>query len=82
MRAFVFKALSVFAAMTLLDVVFALYIVATAGHQTILASSWAVAIQLCSTFVTVSYVGDRRLISPCLLGAFTGTWLALTYFPH
>lgn len=69
----------VFLAMVLLDVVFALYIKATADDRILAASSWAAAIQICNVFVVTRFVQDKRLVVPCALGAFVGTGLALVW---
>jgi hypothetical protein len=67
----------VFAAMVLLDVVFALYIIETAAKSLWTASVWAAAIQLCNAVVVVSYARDWRTVFPATLGAFAGTALAI-----
>ena len=79
MRSFLRKAALVFIAMVVLDIVFALYIVEASSKQMLAASFWAAAIQVCNVFVVVSYVNDKRMVVPCTLGAFVGTWLAIAY---
>lgn len=68
-----------FLAMFALDVVFAPYIAAVAAKQAVAASVWAAGISFCNVFVAVSCVKDRRLVVPVVLGAFAGTWVAVTY---
>ena len=70
--------LAAFFAMVALDLVFAPYIATVAAREAVAASAWAAAIALCNTFVVVSYVKDRRMVVPVVLGAFAGTWLAVT----
>lgn len=71
------RCLAIFAAMVLLDVVFALYIIETAQKNSFAASAWATAIQLCNAVVVVSYAKDWRTVWPAALGAFVGTYLAI-----
>lgn len=71
------QALAVFVAMFALDVVFALYVVKTAERAIIEASAWAALVQVCNVFVVTSFVKDRRMALPCVVGAFAGTWFAL-----
>lgn len=68
---------AVLGAMVLLDVVFGLYILETAQKNSLLASVWAAAIQLCNAVVVVSFVRDWRTVFPAAIGAFIGTWLAI-----
>jgi len=60
----------------LLDIVFAKYTIATAARLPLEASLWAMAIQTCNVFVVTSFVHDRRMLVPCVIGAFVGTYLA------
>lgn len=62
--------------MVLLDIVFAKYTIAAAERAALAASLWAVAIQACNVVVVTSYVQDRRMFGPVVLGAFVGTYLA------
>lgn len=73
------RAAAVFGAMTLLDVAFALYVVACAEKAAVPAGVWAACIQVVNAFVVTSFVKDRRMILPCAAGAFVGTWLAIIY---
>lgn len=70
------KWLSVCGAVALADLVWVVYIRSIAAEQHVLAASAAVAIILLSAFVTISYVGDRRMLWPAALGAFVGTLLS------
>ncbi len=73
------RALCIFAAMLLLDVAFAIYIVETAARNSFRASAWAAALQLCNAVVVVSYAKDWRTVWPAAAGAFAGTYLALEW---
>ena len=77
MRSFGFKCATVFVAMVVLDVVFAMYTLRVAERDVLEASFWAATIQLANAFVVVAYVKDRRMAIPCALGAFVGTYFAL-----
>lgn len=69
----------VFLAMVALDVAFALYVLETAARNAVAGSFWAAMIQVANVFVVSSFVADKRLAVPCVVGAFVGTWLAITY---
>lgn len=69
----------VFLAMVTLDVAFATYVVEAAAKNVFPASYWAAAIQLCNVFVVGAFVKDVRMAVPTALGAFAGTWIALTW---
>ena len=69
--------LAVFAAVVLLDAVFALYIVETAARNALAASVWAGLIQVCNAVTVVSLAKDWRMVVPAVLGAFVGTWIVL-----
>ena len=73
------RALAVFVAMLLLDVVFALYVIKCAERAAIEAGLWAGAIQVFNVFVVSSFVKDWRMSVPCVLGAVAGTWIAVRY---
>jgi hypothetical protein len=75
------RGLLVVAAMTLLDLVFALYVIATAEKRTVPAGLLAAAIIVLSVYVTRAYVDDKRMTVPAAIGAFIGTCLAVRYFP-
>lgn len=71
------RALGIFGAMVLLDVVFALYIIETAAKNSFAASAWAALIQVCNAAVVVSYAKDWRTVWPATAGAFVGTYAAI-----
>lgn len=63
--------------MALLDLVFAVYVIVTAGHRAGLAGLTAAAIIVLSGYVTRAYVDDRRMLVPAAIGAFVGTFVAV-----
>jgi hypothetical protein len=63
--------------MTLVDICYAKYIIATAEKRALPAASWSGAIMLCGAFVTVNYVGDHSLVAAAMLGAFVGTYVTV-----
>jgi len=69
----------VFAAMTILDFVWAEYTKAVAERRTIMASALSSALILLSGFVAISYVGDHEMLAPAAIGAFSGTWLSMRF---
>lgn len=74
------RAALVFIAMVALDIAFALYVIETAGRNPVMASAWAAGIQLCNIFVVSSFVRDRRMSAPSIVGAFVGTYIAIQLF--
>jgi hypothetical protein len=61
--------------MTLLDLVYALYVIATS------AGGWRAGLRALSAVVTRAYVNDRRMVPAAMVGAFIGTYVAVAYFP-
>lgn len=74
------KAFWIFIAMTVLDIVFALYVIYTAEKNIFYASLMAAEIQLLNIFVVSSFVKDSRMALPLAVGAFIGTWITLVLF--
>lgn len=72
------RGLKVAAAMTVLDLVFAFYVVETAAKHAASAGAWAAGIIVLSCYVTRAYVDDKRMTVPAAVGAFLGTYLAVT----
>jgi hypothetical protein len=77
---FAVRALSVVATMTLLDVVFACYVIETAAKAATAAGAYAAAIIVLSGYVTRAYVDDKRMLWPAAAGAFIGTYVAVRFF--
>lgn len=78
---FLQRAALVVLTMTLLDLVFAFYVVETAAKHAAVAGAWAAAIIVLSGFVTRAYVDDKRMLIPAAIGAFFGTFIAILFFP-
>jgi hypothetical protein len=74
------RALMVIVLMTMVDIVFAIYVIETAAHRAASAGLYAALIILIGAFVTRAYVDDKRMIVPTAIGAFLGTYLAVTFF--
>lgn len=70
-----FKALNVCAAVALSDAIWARYISAISSNSKLAASGWSVLVIGLGAYVIVSYVEDRRLVLPAMVGAFIGTYL-------
>lgn len=75
----IYEGLAVFFAMAALDIVYALYVIYTAGRDALPAGLLAAVLILISGYVTRAYVGDKRMLVPAGFGAFVGTWLAITF---
>ena len=73
------KALEVFAATAVVDVVWARYVRHIADSRAVPAALYATAIALIGGFVTLTYVGDPVMLLPMSLGACFGTWLAVRF---
>jgi hypothetical protein len=80
MSDFIKRGLTVVVTMTLLDVVFAVYVLFTSEKAAALAGIFASFIIVLSGFVTRAYVDDRRMLWPAAVGAFLGTWIAVRFF--
>lgn len=64
--------------MALVDICYAKYTLTVANLQAVRAAGWASAIIGCSSFITVSYVGDKTLVIAAIIGAFIGTYLVVS----
>lgn len=71
------KSVVVFLIMTLTDFVWGKYTTSLADKKVVNASLWSMGIILLGSLVTRAYVEDYRMIVPCMLGAFAGTWISL-----
>jgi hypothetical protein len=71
----ILRALVAFAALFVLDIVWARYTAAVIDRRRTLASSHAVAIFGLGAIGTISYIDDPRMIVPAMLGAFCGTFV-------
>lgn len=71
------KVVAVFIATVVSDFIWAKYMVAIADRRDVVAANWAVLVIAIGAFLVVSYVEDRRLIIPAVIGAWIGTYLAV-----
>mgnify|MGYP001591418958 CR=1 FL=1 len=69
--------LLVFVAFLVMDMAYAAWAKKVAERDPLQASLYAVAIVLCSAFVTISFVKDYWTVVPAALGAFVGTWIVV-----
>jgi hypothetical protein len=72
-------AVAVFIAITVLDIVWALYIQAVADKHAIKAGILSMVLIAIGGFSTIAYVHNIWLILPELLGAFCGTYLTIRF---
>ena len=59
------------------DFIWAQYISTIASKDALAAATWGSVVIILGAYVTISYVGDRRLIVPAAIGAFIGTYFAV-----
>lgn len=71
------RALAVCAAMAVCDWCWTRYTQAVAEKRAATAAWWSAAIIGIGAFGVVSYVEDKRLVIPALIGAWIGTYLAV-----
>lgn len=67
----------VFAALFVLDIVWARYTTAITERRRIVASSYSAAIIVLGAYATINYIDDPRMIVPAMLGAFCGTFVGI-----
>jgi len=70
---FITKFLLVMLAMIIADVCWTYYFIKVEERKAISAGIWSSLIIVASSFITTSYVADKRLIVAAILGAFIGT---------
>jgi hypothetical protein len=73
------KFITVFFAMFLADICWALYFIKVSERKSIAASIWAVGIYLCGAFTITSYIENKSFIIPAILGSFLGTYVTIEY---
>lgn len=73
---YLLNCLFVFAAVFLLDWLWAFYVKTTVSSRALQASTIASTLFLISGWVTTLYVDDKTLLLPAALGAFAGTFVA------
>lgn len=66
-------------ATVIVDWIWAWYIIYTAKKHAIKASILATLISCLGSYVTLSYINDRRAIIAVALGAFVGTFLSIKF---
>lgn len=69
-----------FAALVLVDVVWALYVKALAAKKAATSAFWSVFIYLIGSSVMLKLVEDPNLLIPACAGAFVGTYIAVRWF--
>jgi len=73
------KAVIVFAAMFVLDFIWARYTSAMVDRRAHLASVFAVGILITNGVAVISYTTDLWMFIPAGLGAYAGTWVAVKW---
>jgi uncharacterized membrane protein YfcA len=71
--------LFVFALVTVVDFMWALYIKHTAISNPLTASVYSSIITLIGGVVTLAYISDPKMLIPAVLGAFVGTYLSIKF---
>lgn len=72
----IIKYVGVFALVAFLDFMWAQYIKHTAAADALKSASYSMSIYLLGCVVTIAYVEDHKMMVPCALGAFVGTYLS------
>ena len=72
----------VFIATIVVDWLWALYIIYTSKKQALKAAIFATLLTCLGSFITLSYIHDRRAIIAAALGAFIGTFLSIKFNKH
>jgi hypothetical protein len=73
------KYVGVFLLVAFLDFMWAQYIKHTAVADALKSASYSMAIYLLGCLVTIAYVEDHKMMVPCALGAFAGTYLSAVF---
>lgn len=71
------KAATVGCAMFISDFFWAKYISTVAATSALSAANYSVAVVLLGTYVVISYVEDKRMIVPTIVGAWLGTYCGI-----
>lgn len=74
---FALRCMMVFLFTAIADWAWALYIIETSSKNAIRSSVMAGLLILLGAFVTLSYVEDRRMLIPAVIGAVVGTYLCV-----
>jgi len=70
------KYVGVFALVAFLDFMWAQYIKHTAKANALKSASYSMTVYLLGCLVTITYVEDHKMMIPCALGAFAGTYIS------
>jgi hypothetical protein len=73
------KFIAVFIAMFFADVCWTYYFIKIEERKSIPAGLWAIGIYICGAFTVTSYVEDKSLIIPAIIGSFFGTYVTVEY---
>lgn len=77
MGAMIIEILTAFFGMMILDIAFALYVIAAAANKAHIASLWAVLILLLNGVVILAYIDNNWMLVPAGAGAYVGTFIAI-----
>ncbi len=77
LSSFYVQAISVFIGMSVSDYLWVRTIHNVAFGSAFTAASWSTAYATLSAALTISFIHDKRLVVPYMLGAFIGTYLAV-----
>jgi len=69
----------VFGTLVAVDWCWTKFMLCATQHKAVHAASWSAAITGLSAFAVTSYVADHRLMVAALLGAWVGTYYAVTH---
>ncbi len=72
-----YKAIFIFFSVSLLNFLWGRYIKHAAQANALSSAIYAGIISLVSSFITIIYISDNRMIIPAALGAFIGTYLSI-----
>lgn len=74
---FPIQCILVFLALIAVDFCWTFYIAKVAEKKAIAAACWSAMIMVCGAFATISYLENKWLLIPAILGAWVGTFLAI-----
>lgn len=66
-------------AMICVDVCWTFYFIKVEERKSMLAGVWSSLIMLIGAFVTINYIGDKKLLLAAIIGAFIGTAGSVEY---
>ena len=66
-----------FFAVFVTDIINTYYIKAITEEKPVLASTWATIVTFTTSIAVINYIHDNTLLIAALLGAFTGTYVAM-----